>query len=102
MLCRRTFLSSCATAVALAAKQPAWLRADDEPKVPRSVSLQPPQADEDIFSYLQRTSGGFNAARYKQILGAANPFKEGDQIIGVAAADDASRTTARQLLAATR
>src|SRR5205807_448697 len=36
------------------------------------------------------------------ILGAANPFKEGDQIIGVAASDDASRATARALLAATQ
>jgi len=46
--------------------------------------------------------GKFDPRLYRQILGAANAFKEGDQIIGVAAADERSRTHARTLLAATR
>src|SRR5207244_278274 len=70
--------------------------------VPAGVSLRSSLPGEDIFAYLRRTTGGFDAARYKQILGAANPFKEGDRIVGVAAADDAPRATARALLAATR
>ena len=41
-------------------------------------------------------------ALYKQLLGAANEFKEGDEAQGIAAADQASRTSARQLLANTR
>ena len=61
-----------------------------------------PRADEDLFAYLQRTIGRFDRARYLQLLGAANAFKEGDHAIGVAAADDQERTLARTLLAATR
>ena len=61
-----------------------------------------PRDDEDLFGYLQRTIGGFDRARYLQLLGAANAFKEGDHAIGVAAADDQERLLARTLLAATR
>ena len=42
------------------------------------------------------------SALYKQLLGAANEFKEGDAIIGVAAVDDAARQQARDLLSSTR
>ena len=58
--------------------------------------------EEDIFAYVRRVKGSFDAALYKQILGAANEFKEGDAIVGVAAADDESRRNARSLLANTR
>ena len=58
--------------------------------------------DEDIFAYVRRVKGSFDAALYKQILGAGNEFKEGDAIVGVAAADDESRANARSLLANTR
>jgi ethanolamine ammonia-lyase large subunit len=61
-----------------------------------------PRDDEDLFAYLQRTMGSFDRARYLQLLGAANAFKEGDHAIGVAAADDQERMLARTLLAATR
>jgi len=61
-----------------------------------------PRDDEDLFGYLQRTFGGFDRARYLQLLGAANAFKEGDHAVGVAAADDQERLLARTLLAATR
>jgi ethanolamine ammonia-lyase large subunit len=67
-----------------------------------AVRLSESLRGEDIFAYLRRTTGRFDAARYLQILGAANPFKEGDQIVGVAAEDETSRSTARALLAATR
>ena len=55
-----------------------------------------------MFAYVRRRKGDFDATLYKQILGAANPFKEGDQIVGVAASDDASRAAARTLLSNTR
>ena len=61
-----------------------------------------PRDDEDLFGYLQRTIGGFDRARYLQLLGAANAFNEGDHAIGEAAADDQERLLARTLLAATR
>ena len=57
---------------------------------------------EDLFAYILRTRGTFDAELYKQLLGAANEFKEGDGIVGVTAADETSRMRARRLLAATR
>ena len=51
--------------------------------------------DEDIFAYISRVKGGFDLTLYRQLLGAANDFKEGDQAIGVAAADATTRSNAR-------
>ncbi|MEO2034651.1 MAG: ethanolamine ammonia-lyase subunit EutB [Planctomycetaceae bacterium] len=59
-------------------------------------------ADEDVFGFVRRVAGEHNQALYARVLGAANDFKEGDQAVGVAAADEESRQTARQLLARTR
>ena len=61
-------------------------------------SLPPARVGEDIFAYLIRQRGKFDLELYCQILGAANAFKEGDQIVGVAAADEQSRRVARELL----
>ncbi len=72
---------------------------DSEPM--HGVSLSEPMPGEDIFSYINRISGGFDLSLYRKILGAANAFKEGDQAIGVAAADETSREFARSLLANT-
>lgn len=57
---------------------------------------------EDLFSHIERQRGRFDQALYRQLLGAANEFKEGDEAVGVAAADAASRKNARALLAKTR
>ncbi len=57
---------------------------------------------EDLFSYIRRLQGSFNLPLYLKLLGAANEFKEGDRIVGVAAASDQSRNIARTLLANTR
>ena len=57
---------------------------------------------EDVFAYIGRVKGGFDQTLYRQLLGAANDFKEGDQAIGVAAADETTRANARALLANTR
>ena len=66
------------------------------------VTLAGVESGDDLFAYLQRRSGGFNQKIYGQIIGAANEFKEGDEILGVAAADAASRERARQLVGRTR
>lgn len=57
--------------------------------------------NEDLFSWIQRTRGNWDEHLHRQMLGAANDFKEGDQILGVAAADEATRTLARTLLSHT-
>ncbi|WP_375745893.1 ethanolamine ammonia-lyase subunit EutB [Corallococcus interemptor] len=67
-----------------------------------SVRLPDVLPHEDVLDYVQRLSGGFDARLYQQVLGAANAFKEGDEAIGVAAADEASRRNARTLLSRTR
>jgi len=64
--------------------------------------VETPQRGESLPDYVKRKHGSFNNDLYCQVLGAANEFKEGDQIIGVAAADQASRKNARQLLANTK
>lgn len=58
--------------------------------------------DEDIFSFINRTVGKFDPVTYQQIIGAANEFKEGDGILGVAAQNDAVRVRARMLLSNTK
>jgi len=69
---------------------------------PPAVSLRDIQPGEDVFAYIQRAKGRFDETLYRQIVGAANSYKEGDQAIGVAAADDASRDGAQKLLANTK
>lgn len=64
----------------------------------RGVVVEGVRAGEDLFGYISRVAGAFDASLYKRILGAANEFKEGDQTIGVAAADALSRQHARELL----
>ena len=59
-------------------------------------------ADADGLIEFSRRNGSFDLATYCKLLGSANEFKEGDQIIGVAAADEAERTFARKLLSVTR
>ncbi len=67
-----------------------------------AVTIRNIQPDEDVFSYIERTKEGFDQTLYQQVIGAANAFKEGDEAIGVAADDEASRENARKLLANTK
>ena len=55
-----------------------------------------------LIDHVTAAPGGWDAVTYRRLLGAANAFKEGDAIVGVAAADDDERQLARSLLAATR
>src|SRR5262245_10498827 len=103
MFCRRQFLRACAgTAAAVAIPGVLGGRIARAAPMPQAAPLTEPRLGEDVFAYVTRQKGAFDATLYKQILGAANPFKEGDQIVGVAAADDASRAAARVLLTNTK
>ncbi len=66
------------------------------------VRIPEVRAGEDVFAYITRHKGMFDQTLYRQILGAANAFKEGDLGIGVGADGDASRQNARKLLENTK
>jgi len=55
-------------------------------------------ANEDLVAYVHRIAGGWDIGLYRRVLGAANDYKEGDEIIGVCAKTPAERTLARRLL----
>ncbi len=94
---RRRFLQGVAAATACMTYLP-WSSAN----VLAGVPVDKPHAGEDVLAYITRQRGGWDEKLFKQLLGAANEFKEGDAILGVAAADDESRQHARTLLANTR
>lgn len=64
--------------------------------------FQDPLPGEGLIEYVQRTQGHWDEQVYKHLLGAANEFKEGDAIVGVAAIHEPHRQLARQLLTNTR
>ena len=66
------------------------------------VTILPIEDSEDVFSYIIRIKGRHDSTLYRQVIGAANAFKEGDLSLGVAAADDQSRMRARLLLSNTK
>ena len=97
MLDRRRFLKAISVPVILGSGvcvPPAW----GDP-LSEGVDVVPTDKGEDLFQYLRRQTGKFELDLYRKLLGAANEFKEGDAIVGVAAADEPSRVRARQLLA---
>ncbi len=101
MLYRRCFLGSLtATAVCSSNLLSRLHGSTVAPTEPVSVDSVLP--GEDIFGYIQRRRGSFDQQLYLQLLGASNEFKEGDAIVGVAAANDTTRRHARTLLANTR
>ena len=63
--------------------------------------LVPPVSHESLATYLKRTLAEPDSMAYARWLGAANDYKEGDEIVGVAAPDEATRQLARKLLANT-
>ena len=56
-----------------------------------TIAINQIEPGEDVFGYIGRVKGGFDQTLYCQVIGAANDFKEGDQAIGMAAADEATR-----------
>jgi ethanolamine ammonia-lyase large subunit len=102
MMRRRTFMSM-STALLGAATLTAGCGDEKKPVVPpEGVYVPEVKQGEDLFAYMERTRGGFDQTFYNQLVGAANPFKEGDEAAKLSAADEASRTNARKLLANTR
>ena len=67
-----------------------------------STEIQEVKPSEDIITYLKRTTGAVEPKGFLQILGAASDYKEGDESIGVHAANEESRSRARVLLSNTR
>ncbi|MCH8862152.1 MAG: ethanolamine ammonia-lyase subunit EutB [Proteobacteria bacterium] len=101
---RRSFLAILArgTAVSALLVQLPFLAGCAEQAVPpMGVRVGDISPGEDLFAYIRRIKRSFDPTLYRQLVGAANAFKEGDEIIGVAAADPGSRTRARALLANT-
>jgi ethanolamine ammonia-lyase large subunit len=94
MVPRRDFVNALSVAAIVLP-----IRGDDA--LPRARALDDVRDGEDLFSYLRRTRGRVERSDVLRVLGAANPFKEGDASIGVAAADEAERASARALLTAT-
>jgi ethanolamine ammonia-lyase large subunit len=64
--------------------------------------IKSPQGAEDIFAYLLREKGNLDQTLYRQLIGAANEFKEGDLTLGISAESENSRQNARGLLANTK
>lgn len=67
-----------------------------------TAAARPCLPREDAIRYIMRTQGKWDLTTYCKLLGAANEFKEGDEIVGVAAANEEARLQARQLLGATQ
>ena len=65
------------------------------------ITVASPLGEEDLFQYIIRQKGSFDLTLYRQLLGAANEFKEGDEIAEIAAASEEDRLNARMLLAET-
>ena len=67
-----------------------------------ALRVTSPRSEEDLVGYVLRVRGEWDQELFAQLLGAANAFKEGDEILGLAAESDAARASARALLASTR
>jgi len=99
---RRDFLKLCTAAAVI----PSVMHLDKvfaesaAPEVPNTITDIKP--GEDVFAYITRIKGKFDQRLYQQVIGAANDFKEGDQTIGVGAADEKTRQNARTLLSNTK
>lgn len=100
MMHRRRWLLGSVCGASLAAIQPTVVaRAQASP-----VSDAPwpaVRSGEGLIAWIERTRGQWDGDLYRAVLGAANAFKEGDAILGIAARDATQREQARQLLANT-
>lgn len=92
---RRSFLSRLLAVISF------WVVGGDSRAAGKAAATPASDHGEDLFTYISRSKGRFDPALYRQLLGAANEFKEGDHAIGVAALDARSRANARALLANT-
>lgn len=99
---RRDFLLKCGmVGVSMILINQSMLSATALSKKP-SMGFVDIQDEEDIFKYISRVSGEFDINLYRKLIGAANEFKEGDELAGIAAPNDSARKIARTLIANTR
>ena len=102
-LSRKEFLASLGlSGASLYLLQSCGFKAEPIENLKGMVALKKPKEGEDILAYIKRQTGKFDLDLYRKIIGAANEFKEGDEALGLAAADQESRNFARQLLANTQ
>ena len=87
MFGRRIFLGTIITGIA-ATQLPGCTPSEVDGA---GVLIDDIRAGEDIFAYVERVHGSFDIDLFRQVIGAANEFKEGDEALGVAAADVMSR-----------
>jgi ethanolamine ammonia-lyase large subunit len=80
---------------------PSQQRAADDNRPDFEAQTPPPEAGESLIAWVKRVRGQWDQTLYRQMLGAANEFKEGDEIIGVAAINPTTRKYSRQLLSHT-
>ena len=92
MLHRRRFLQ-----VGMAAAS--WVATQQRPL--QAKPWNAPEPGEDLFAWMKRHRKDSESELYRQLLGAANEFKEGDAIVGVAAESVEHRQLARELLSHT-
>ncbi len=103
MYSRRDFIKTSGFAAGAAVFLPSQLQFIASEKAHNNLfTISAPQSGEDIFEYVNRVHGKFDLTSYRQIVGSANPFKEGDEAIGVSASDENSRAHARNLLSNTK
>jgi len=98
---RRDFLSKLGMVTASYALVSGKIFGESELFRFEKISVASPLGEEDLFQYIIRQKGSFDLTLYRQLLGAANEFKEGDEIAGIAAASEQDRLNARMLLAET-
>jgi ethanolamine ammonia-lyase large subunit len=72
--------------------------AQDRPSGTSVQNLPEGFENEDLIAYVHRIAGGWDVDWYRRVLGAANEYKEGDEILGVSARTPAERQLARRLL----
>lgn len=65
-------------------------------------SIMPKDTSEDLPAYIKRTNPQNASEVFRQIIGAANEFKEGDSAIGVGSLDQRSREAAKNLILNTK
>jgi len=70
--------------------------------VPGKVCIKAINEGEDVIAFVTRIKGKYDHEYYKAVIGAANEYKEGDDALGISAADDASRGFARTLIGNTK
>jgi len=102
MINRRSFLQGLAGGAVVSSPLARSQHCFSAAPVDAVPAIDRPLPNEDLFGFIRRQRGTHDPKLYAQILGAANDFKEGDEIVGLAAVNDASRQNARSLLAHTR